>query len=60
MSVVQEAAEACTPEPKKAPIREDAESSPEQDTPVQQPRFGLWVCCMSNSTIHALHFWHAV
>ena len=47
MSVVQEAVEACTPEPKKAPIREDGESSPEQDTPVQQPRFGLWVRCMS-------------
>ncbi|CAL8467255.1 g6791 [Coccomyxa elongata] len=38
----QEVVQACTPEPKRAPVHEAAESSPEIDTPVQQPRLGLW------------------
>ena len=54
VALVQESVEACTPEPKKAPLREDAESSPDPDTPVQQPRF--WVRCLSNPAVSVLPF----
>ncbi|BDA40455.1 hypothetical protein COCOBI_01-1080 [Coccomyxa sp. Obi] len=38
----QEVVQACTPEPKRAPVNQAVESSPEIDTPVQQPRLALW------------------